>query len=114
MPDGSKFTFRISATAAFGPWPDVAEQAARMWGDVGVRAEPDIAERSLMNARNNANENMGYVWNSGGTTDMFARSQDAVPLGSAGWAHLERSGELGPRGRIVHQVLVRLDHRVVR
>ena len=86
MPDGSKFTFRLSATSAFGAWPDVAEQTARMWSDVGVRTEPDIAERSLMENRNNANENMGYIWNSGGTTDMFARDQDAVPRGSAGWA----------------------------
>lgn len=74
LPDGSRLEIVISVTPRFGPWPDVAEQVAQYWSDVGVRARPDIMERSLLNERNNANECMVYVWGPGRAVNVFVQS----------------------------------------
>ena len=41
LPDGDRLEIIIGATAAFGPWPDIAETVASNWGTVGVRARAD-------------------------------------------------------------------------
>ena len=74
MPNGDRLEIVISGTAAFGPWPDIAETVADFWGKVGVRTRTDIVERSLLSNRNDANEVMAFLWGPGRAVNLFVQS----------------------------------------
>ena len=90
LPDGDRFEFIISATAAMGAWPDGAEQICENWKAVGVRCRTDILERSLLGARTKANEHMGRIHDGDSDHNIFPDGgvhQVPVRAGS-GWASL--------------------------
>jgi len=74
LPDGSRLELVISCTPAFGPWPDIAEQVAQKWSEVGVRVRADVMERSLLSNRLNANETHFYLWGPGRAVNVFVQS----------------------------------------
>jgi peptide/nickel transport system substrate-binding protein len=71
LPSGESFKYFIGATPAFGPWPDVAEQSARFFRDVGVNAEAKIGERSLFVNQWRGNELHAAVFQMDRTADLF-------------------------------------------
>ena len=87
LPSGESFLYLIGATPAFGPWPDVAEQSARFFQEVGINAQAHIVERSLLSNNWRANELQAFVWDQDRTADVFFSPWQALPL-SAGssWA----------------------------
>ena len=97
LPDGGRLELIVGATPAFGPWPDIAEQSARFWSEVGVRSRADILERSLSNNRHRANEYHAYVWDHDTSADMFMRGTKTLPLDQGshiapGWGRWYNSG----------------------
>jgi peptide/nickel transport system substrate-binding protein len=74
LPDGDRMEIIIGATAAFGPWPDIAETVASNWAAVGVRARSDVVERSLLRSRQQANQVMAYMWGPGRAVNLFVQS----------------------------------------
>jgi peptide/nickel transport system substrate-binding protein len=87
LPSGESFEYLVGATPAFGPWPDVAEQAARFFQAIGVNAKAHVVERSLLRNQWRANEIHAHVWNYGRTADVFFSPWTAVPLSVANlWA----------------------------
>lgn len=74
LPDGGRMEIIIGATAAFGPWPDIAETVASDWAAVGVRARSDVVERSLLRSRQQANQVMAYMWGPGRAVNLFVQS----------------------------------------
>ena len=80
LPSGDSFDYRIGATPAFGPWPDVAEQAARFFQEVGINAQAHVVERSLLRNQWRANELQAYVWDQDRTADVFFSPWQALPL----------------------------------
>jgi len=84
LPDGSRFELDVNATAAFGPWPDIAEQAAQFWMKVGIRSRSEVVERSLYCARGTANEQMVSIWNHDYTANVFSQPQKSTPVNGGG------------------------------
>ena len=80
LPSGESFEYLIGATPAFGPWPDVAEQSARFFQEVGVNAKAHVVERSLLRNQWRANEIQAYVWDQDRTADVFFSPWQAIPL----------------------------------
>ena len=74
LPNGDRLEIVIGGTAAFGPWPAIAESVASMWEEVGVRARADIVERSLLRSRQQANGVMAYMWGPGRAVNLFVQS----------------------------------------
>jgi peptide/nickel transport system substrate-binding protein len=71
LPNGDRFEFIISATAAMGAWPDGAEQICENWKAVSVRCRVDILERSLLQTRTAANEHMGRIHDADADHNIF-------------------------------------------
>ena len=71
---GERININIGATAAFGPFPDIAETVARNFEAVGVKSEPQIMTRSLFSTRRNNNEIAGYIWTGDSTGFTFSAS----------------------------------------
>ena len=80
LPDGERLVLSIGATAAFGAWPDVAQQSANYWGDVGIKAEMEEMTRDLLTQRWQANELAFYTWNEDTTGFTFSDSTKRVPV----------------------------------
>ncbi|MBV7336476.1 ABC transporter substrate-binding protein [Chloroflexi bacterium TSY] len=78
---GDRLTLTIGVTPAFGAWPDVAQQVASYWGEVGVRAEVEELTRSLLGTRWQNNELTVYVWNEDTTGFTFSNIGKRVPDG---------------------------------
>ena len=101
LPDGSRLELIITVTPAFGPWPDVAEQGARYWNEVGVRTKVDSVVRSLLTTRNQGNESMVTVWNEDQTGFTFSAPTKSAPITSGNhWApmwglHFQTEGAEG-------------------
>ena len=71
LPNGDRFEFIISATAAMGAWPDGAEQICENWKAVNVRCRVDVLERSLLQTRTAANEHMGRIHDADADHNIF-------------------------------------------
>ncbi len=100
MPDGSRLELVISCTPAFGPWPDISEQAAQKWGEVGVRVRADVMERSLLSNRLTANETHFYTWGPGRAVNLFVQNpwidcDNDCPWGPAYVTWYNTEGESG-------------------
>ena len=80
LPDGSRFELDVNATAAFGPFVDVSEQAAEFWRKVGIRSAPWSGERSLFVANGKANEQMVSIWMQDYTNDVYSAPNKATPV----------------------------------
>ena len=111
LPDGSRFEFVISATAAMGAWPDGAEQICENWKAVGVRCRTDILERSLLQARTSANGHMGRIHDADADHNIFPNGGNHnIPVNPRyGWASdygrwFESGGKEGtqPPAEIAH------------
>lgn len=79
MPNGERLVLTIGVTAAFGSWPDVAQQVARYWEDVGVKSEVEEMTRSLLDTRWPNNELAVRVWNEDTTGFTFSNIDKRVP-----------------------------------
>ncbi len=89
LPNGQRLELVITVTDAFGAWPDVAEQVARMWGAVGVRTKVDQVVRSLLETRAQGNEHMIVVWNEDQTGFTFSAPTKSAPMNDSNhWAPL--------------------------
>jgi len=87
LPNGDRLELVITVTPAFGPWPDVAEQGARYWSEVGVRTKADSVVRSLLSTRVQGNESMVTVWNEDQTGFTFSAPGKSAPIGAGNhWA----------------------------
>jgi len=87
LPSGESFDYLIGATPAFGPWPDVAEQSARFFQEVGINAQAHVVERSLLRNQWVANELQAYVWDQDRTADGFFSPWQWLPLNNgSSWA----------------------------
>ena len=88
LPSGESFDYLIGATPAFGPWPDVAEQAARFFQAVGINAQAHVVERSLLSNQWRSKPGLqAYVWDQDRTADLFFSPWQAIPLQiSSSWA----------------------------
>jgi peptide/nickel transport system substrate-binding protein len=80
LPDGSRFELDVNATAAFGPFVDIAEQAAQFWKKVGVRSVSWSGERSLFVANGKNNEQMVSIWMQDYTNDVYSAPNKATPV----------------------------------
>jgi peptide/nickel transport system substrate-binding protein len=80
LPGGGRLEIVITVTEAFGAWPDVAEQVARMWEAVGVRTKPDVVVRTLLETRAEGNEVMVTVWNEDQTGFTFSAPTKSAPM----------------------------------
>ena len=80
LPNGDEFQLIITATAAFGAWPDIAEQAARAWQAVGVNTKADIVTRTLLTTRRDANEHHVMVWDQISAGFIFSAPQHLIPV----------------------------------
>ncbi|MEM7131440.1 MAG: ABC transporter substrate-binding protein [Chloroflexota bacterium] len=76
---GDRINLLIGTTPAFGAWPDVSQQVAAYWGEVGVRAEVEELTRSLLTTRSQNNEFAIYVWNEDTTGFTFSNIAKRVP-----------------------------------
>ena len=61
--NGEKIVITIGVTAAFGPWPDIAEQISGYWNDVGLGTDLQVMTRSLVSTKRRNNELAVFVWN---------------------------------------------------
>jgi len=61
--NGEKIVITIGVTAAFGPWPDIAEQVSGYWNDIGLGTDLQVMTRSLVFSKKAANELAVFVWN---------------------------------------------------
>lgn len=80
LANGDRLELIISVTGAFGAWPDISVQTARMWEAVGVRTKVDEVVRSLLETRVFASEHMIHVWNEDQTGFTFSAPQKSSPL----------------------------------
>ena len=112
LPSGESFVYSIGATPAFGPWPDVAEQAARFFKAVGVNAEAKISERSLFTNQWRSNQLHAAVFQQDRTADLFVWPTHATCNASNCWwgSELGRwiasDGEVGVEPSDEHKQLV--------
>lgn len=79
LPDGERLILNIGVTPAFGAWPDVAQQVANYWADVGIKAEVEEMTRSLLTTRRDNNEFAVFVWNEDTTGFTFSDYAKRVP-----------------------------------
>ncbi|MEM7031469.1 MAG: ABC transporter substrate-binding protein [Chloroflexota bacterium] len=79
MENGERMVLTIGATAAFGAWPDVAQQAANYWEAVGVKAEMEEMTRDLLGQRWRTNELTFYTWNEDTTGFTFSNATKRIP-----------------------------------
>ncbi len=79
MENGERLLLNIGVTNAFGAWPDVAQQVAGYWGDVGVKADVEEMTRSLLTTRRDNNELAVFVWNEDTTGFTFSNIDKRVP-----------------------------------
>ena len=112
LPSGESFTYTIGATPAFGPWPDVAEQAARFFKAVGVNAEAKISERSLFTNQWRSNQLHSAVFQQDRTADLFVWPTHATCNASNCWwgsdlgRWIASDGEVGVEPSPEHKQLV--------
>ena len=71
---GDRLSFLIGVTPAFGAWPDVAQQVAQYWAEVGIRAEVEEMTRTLLETRRDNNELAFFVWNEDTTGFTFSNT----------------------------------------
>ncbi len=79
MSNGERLVLTIGVTAAFGSWPDVAQQVASFWEAVGVKSEVEDMTRSLLDTRWPNNELAVRVWNEDTTGFTFSNIDKRVP-----------------------------------
>ena len=80
LPDGSRFDLDVNGVDAFGPFIDIAEQAAEFWKKVGIRATPWGGERSVFVANGTKNEQMVSIFMLEYYHDVFSWPQHASPV----------------------------------
>jgi len=82
---GEKIVISIGVTPAFGPWPDVAEQVAGYWNDVGLATDVQVMTRSLVTTKRINNEFAVFVWNEDSTGFTFTNiAKRSIAFGDAG------------------------------
>lgn len=79
MADGERLVLPVGVTAAFGAWPDVAQQVATFWDAVGVKTEVEEMTRSLLDTRGPNNEIAIRVWNEDSTGFTFSYIDKRAP-----------------------------------
>ena len=71
-PDGNRITFSIDVIATLLPeQPDVMEQVVGYWREVGIDAQVNVIERSLLYERKEANQQDASVWSGDGGLDVI-------------------------------------------
>lgn len=58
-----RVTIEIAVAPVFGPWPDVAQLAAKDWQKVGVNAVAQVRERALHFQLRQSNDLQTEIWN---------------------------------------------------
>jgi len=91
MDNGERLVLNIGTTAAFGAWPDVAQQVTNNWEAVGIDAEVEEMTRSLLQTKRDNNELTVFVWNEDTTGFTFSNTAKRIPdevgnLTAPGWA----------------------------
>ncbi len=71
-PDGNRISFAIDVIATLTPeWPDVVEQVVGYWREVGIDAQVNVIERTLLYERKEANQQDASIWGGDGGLDVI-------------------------------------------